>query len=32
VLFIENGAPRETVEAAALRADPALVRRYVGVG
>ena len=32
VLFIENGAPRETVDAATLRADPALVRRYVGVG
>ncbi len=32
VLFIENGAPRETVDAATLRADPALVQRYVGVG
>ena len=32
VLFIENGAPRETVDAAALRADPALVQKYVGIG
>jgi len=32
VVFIENGAPRETVDAAVLRADPALVQRYVGIG
>ena len=32
VLFIENGTPRETVDAATLRADPALVQRYVGIG
>lgn len=32
VLFIENGIPRETVAAATLRADPALVQRYVGIG
>lgn len=32
VLFIENGTPRETVAAATLRADPALVHRYVGIG
>ncbi len=32
VLFIENGAPRETVDASVLRADPALVQRYVGIG
>jgi len=32
VVFIENGTPRETVEAAVLRADPALVQRYVGIG
>jgi branched-chain amino acid transport system ATP-binding protein len=30
--FIENGRNRETVEVAALRADPEMVRRYVGVG
>jgi len=32
VAFIENGRNRETVEVARLRDDPALVRRYVGVG
>ena len=32
VVFIENGTPREAVEAAVLRADPALVQRYVGIG
>ena len=32
VLFVENGRSRETVEVEALRADPALVHRYVGVG
>ena len=32
VLFMENGRSRETVDVDALRADPALVHRYVGVG
>jgi branched-chain amino acid transport system ATP-binding protein len=32
VAFIENGRNRETVEVEALRADPGMVRRYVGVG
>ena len=32
VAFIENGRNRETVEVAALRAEPDMVRRYVGVG
>ncbi|KQU63911.1 urea ABC transporter ATP-binding subunit UrtE [Aminobacter sp. DSM 101952] len=32
VAFIENGRNRETVDVAQLRDDPALVRRYVGVG
>jgi len=32
VTFIENGRNRETVAAADLRADPARLRRYVGVG
>ncbi|MEJ6785716.1 ABC transporter ATP-binding protein [Aminobacter sp. Piv2-1] len=32
VAFIENGRNRETVDVARLREDPALVRRYVGVG
>lgn len=32
VLFMENGRSRETVGVEALRADPSLVRRYVGVG
>jgi branched-chain amino acid transport system ATP-binding protein len=32
VLFVENGRSRETVEVEALRADPGLVHRYVGVG
>jgi branched-chain amino acid transport system ATP-binding protein len=31
VLFVENGRSRETVDVEALRADPALVHRYVGV-
>jgi branched-chain amino acid transport system ATP-binding protein len=32
VLFIENGRSRETLDVEAVRADPALVKRYVGVG
>jgi branched-chain amino acid transport system ATP-binding protein len=32
VAFIENGRNRETVPVEDLRADPALVHRYVGVG
>ncbi|MGO4842291.1 ABC transporter ATP-binding protein, partial [Rhizobiaceae sp. 2RAB30] len=32
VAFIENGRNREIVDVAALRADPDMVRRYVGVG
>jgi branched-chain amino acid transport system ATP-binding protein len=32
VAFIENGRNRETVDVGKLRADPALVKRYVGVG
>jgi branched-chain amino acid transport system ATP-binding protein len=32
VTFIENGHDRETVAVEALRGEPALVRRYVGVG
>lgn len=32
VLFIENGSPREALDAATLRADPSLVQRYVGIG
>jgi branched-chain amino acid transport system ATP-binding protein len=32
VAFIENGVARETATPAALRADPALLHRYVGVG
>jgi len=32
VAFIENGRNREAVDVARLRDDPALVRRYVGVG
>jgi branched-chain amino acid transport system ATP-binding protein len=32
VLFIENGVARETAAPADLRADPALLRHYVGVG
>jgi branched-chain amino acid transport system ATP-binding protein len=32
VTFIENGRARETVSVEALRADPLLVKRYVGVG
>ncbi len=32
VAFIENGRNRETVDVARLREDPALIRRYVGVG
>ncbi len=32
VTFIENGRARETVSVEAVRSDPALVKRYVGVG
>ena len=32
VSFIENGRSRETLDVAVLRADPAFVHRYVGVG
>jgi branched-chain amino acid transport system ATP-binding protein len=32
VAFIENGRNRETVDVETLRANPALVKRYVGVG
>ncbi|MBO6719945.1 MAG: ABC transporter ATP-binding protein [Rhizobiaceae bacterium] len=32
VAFIQNGRNRETVDVEKLRADPALVRHYVGVG
>ncbi len=32
VAFLENGRSRETVPVEALRQDPALVQRYVGVG
>lgn len=32
VAFIENGRNRETVDVTALRADPDMVHRYVGVG
>ena len=32
VTFIENGRNRETVDVETLRADPGLVKRYVGVG
>jgi len=32
VTFIENGVARETATPAALRADPALLHHYVGVG
>jgi branched-chain amino acid transport system ATP-binding protein len=32
VTFIENGRNRETVAVAELRADPAPIKRYVGVG
>ena len=32
VAFIENGENRETLPAEAVRADPARLRRYVGVG
>ncbi len=32
VAFIENGVARETATPAALRADPSLLHRYVGVG
>jgi len=31
VVFIENGQTRETADATDLRADPALVKRYLGV-
>ena len=30
--FLENGRNRETLDIEALRADPGIVRRYVGVG
>ena len=32
VLFVENGRSRETLDVQAVRDDPALVKRYVGVG
>jgi branched-chain amino acid transport system ATP-binding protein len=32
VLFVENGRSRETVDVEALRTDPGLVHRYVGIG
>ena len=32
VTFVENGRSRETMDVAMLRADPAAVHRYVGVG
>jgi branched-chain amino acid transport system ATP-binding protein len=32
VLFVENGRSRETVDVEALRTDPGLVHRYVGLG
>jgi branched-chain amino acid transport system ATP-binding protein len=32
VMFVENGRSRETVSVEVLRAEPALVHRYVGVG
>ncbi len=32
VVFMENGRVRDTVPVEALRADPALVKKYVGVG
>jgi len=32
VLFIENGRSRETLDVETVRADPSLVKRYVGVG
>ena len=32
VAFIENGRNRETVSVEALRAEPEMVKRYVGVG
>lgn len=32
ITFIENGRARETVDVEALRADPGLLQRYVGVG
>ena len=32
VTFIENGRSRETISAEALRNDPSLAKRYVGVG
>ena len=32
VSFVENGRVKETVDVEAVRADPALVRRYVGIG
>jgi hypothetical protein len=32
VAFIENGVARDVSTPAALRADPSLLHRYVGVG
>ena len=32
VTFVENGRVRDTVEVDAVRADPGMVKRYVGVG
>jgi branched-chain amino acid transport system ATP-binding protein len=32
VAFIENGRSREVLDVGVLRADPALLKRYVGVG
>ncbi|MGB3502750.1 MAG: ABC transporter ATP-binding protein [Mesorhizobium sp.] len=32
VMFMENGRARDTVDVEALRADPQMVKRYVGVG
>ncbi|MCO5160544.1 MAG: ABC transporter ATP-binding protein [Mesorhizobium sp.] len=32
VAFLENGHTRETVDVSVLRADPEMVKRYVGVG
>ncbi|MBX3577561.1 MAG: ABC transporter ATP-binding protein [Rhizobiaceae bacterium] len=32
VLFLENGRSRDVLDVATVRADPAMVRRYVGVG
>lgn len=32
ILFVENGRSRQSVSPEALRADPALLHHYVGVG